>query len=65
MVDSFSYLSVLHDWRNKGIGMYYPVCRMIHMKEHTDIQIEKQTDRHTDREIDQDGLPLAGLYLHN
>ena len=24
---------VLHDWCNKGCGMYYPVCRMMHIKE--------------------------------
>ena len=35
-VDPFSYFSfqpVLHDWCNKGRGMYYPVCGMVHMKE--------------------------------
>ena len=21
-----------HDWRNKGCGMYYPVCGMMHIK---------------------------------
>ena len=24
---------VLHDWCSKGRGMYYPVCRMMHIKE--------------------------------
>ena len=24
---------VLHDWYNKGRGMYYPVCGMVHIKE--------------------------------
>ena len=24
---------VLHDWCNKGHGMYYPVCAMMHIKE--------------------------------
>ena len=24
---------VLHDWCNKGRGMYYPVCGMMHIKE--------------------------------
>ena len=24
---------VLHDWRNKGCGMYYPVCGLMHIKE--------------------------------
>ena len=23
----------LHDWCNKGCGMCYPVCRMVHIKE--------------------------------
>ena len=25
--------AVLHDWCNKGRGMYYPVCGMMHIKE--------------------------------
>ena len=36
MVNPMSYFlfhPVLHDWRNKGRGMYYPVCGMIHIKE--------------------------------
>ena len=35
-VDSLSYVSfqpVIHDWRNKGCGMCYPVCGMLHIKE--------------------------------
>ena len=35
-VDPLSYFSfqlVVHDWRNKGRGMYYPVCGMMHIKE--------------------------------
>ena len=35
-VDPLSYFSfqpVLHDWSNKGRGMYYPVCGMVHIKE--------------------------------
>ena len=24
---------VLHDWCNKGCGMYYPICWMVHIKE--------------------------------
>ena len=34
-VDPLSYFSfqpVLHDWYNKGRGMYYPICGMIHIK---------------------------------
>ena len=30
----FSFQPVLHDWCNKGRGMYYPVCGMVHIKEH-------------------------------
>ena len=36
-VDPWSYFSfqpVLHDWCNKGRGMCYPVCGMVHIKEH-------------------------------
>ena len=36
-VDPLSYFSfqpVLHDWCNKGRGMCYPVCGMVHIKEH-------------------------------
>ena len=35
-VDPLSYFSfqpVLHDWCNKGCGMCYPVCGMLHIKE--------------------------------
>ena len=35
-VDPLSYVSfqpVLHDWCNKGRGMCYPVCGMVHIKE--------------------------------
>ena len=35
-VDPLSYFSfqpVLHDLCNKGCGMYYPVCGMVHIKE--------------------------------
>ena len=36
MLDPLSYFSfklVLHDWCNKGRGMFYPVCGMVHTKE--------------------------------
>ena len=36
MVDPLSYFTfqpVLHDWCNKGHGMCYPVCGMVHIKE--------------------------------
>ena len=36
MVDPLIYYSfklVLHDWCNKGCGMCYPVCEMVHIKE--------------------------------
>ena len=29
----FSFLPVFHDWCNKGRGMCYPVCGMVHIKE--------------------------------
>ena len=35
MVDplsAFSFQPVLHDWCNKGRGMCYPVCGMVHIK---------------------------------
>ena len=35
-VDPLSYFSfqpVVHDWYNKGRGMCYPVCGMVHIKE--------------------------------
>ena len=32
-VSYFSFQPVLHDWCNKGCGMYYPVCGMMHIKE--------------------------------
>ena len=30
---AFSFQPVLHDWCNKGRGMCYPVCGMVHIKE--------------------------------
>ena len=36
MVDPFSYFSfqpLLHDWCNKGCGMCYSVCDMVHIKD--------------------------------
>ena len=36
MVDPLSYFSFqpgLHDWCNKGLGMCYPVCGTMHIKE--------------------------------
>ena len=32
-VSYFLFQPVLHDWRNKGRGMCYPVCGMVHIKE--------------------------------
>ena len=29
----FSFQPVLHDWCDKGRGMYYPICGMMHIKE--------------------------------
>ena len=37
-VDPLSYFSfqpVLHDWRNKGCGMSYPDCGMVHIRKKT------------------------------
>ena len=32
-VSYFSFQPMLHDWCNKGRGMCYPVCGMVHIKE--------------------------------
>ena len=37
----FSFQPVLHDWCNKGRGMWYPVCGMMHIKEPL-LMIEKK-----------------------
>ena len=45
-VDPLSYFSfhpVLHDWCNKGRGMCYPVCGMVHIKEPL-LLIDKSSD---------------------
>ena len=31
-VEQLSFQPVLHDWCNKGRGMCYPVCGMVHIK---------------------------------
>ena len=36
----FSFQPLLHDWCNKGRGMYYPVYGMVHIKEPL-LQIER------------------------
>ena len=33
VVVTVSFQPVLHDWCNKGCGMCYPVCGMVHIKE--------------------------------
>ena len=33
LLSYFSFQPVLHDWFNKGCDMYYPVCRIMHIKE--------------------------------
>ena len=38
----FSFQSMVHDWCNKGRGMCYPVCGMVHIKEHF-LLIEKSS----------------------
>ena len=32
-IELFFVPVVLHDWCNKGCGMCYPVCGMVHIKE--------------------------------
>ena len=32
ILQTVSFQPVLHDWFNKGRGMYYPVCGMVHIK---------------------------------
>ena len=32
-VSYFSFQPVLHNWCNKGCGMCYPVCGIVHIKE--------------------------------
>ena len=32
-IELFLVPPVLHDWCNKGCGMHYPVCGMVHIKE--------------------------------
>ena len=32
-LNHFSFQPVLHDWCNKGCGICYPVCGMVHVKE--------------------------------
>ena len=32
-IELFLVPPVLHDWCNKGCGMCYPVCGMVHIKE--------------------------------
>ena len=51
----FSFQPALHDWRNKGRGMCYPVCGMMHIKEHL-LLIGKSSP------CDGSGFPLA-LYV--
>ena len=33
IVNIFSFFPLLHDWCNKGCGMCYPVCGLLHIKE--------------------------------
>ena len=45
MVDPLSYFSfqpVFHDWCNKGHGMCYPVCGVVHIK-YPSLSIEKSS----------------------
>ena len=33
-IEQLFFQPVHHDWFNKCHGMYYPVCGMVHIKEH-------------------------------
>ena len=33
-IELFLYQPVFHNWCNKGYGKYYPVCGMVHIKDH-------------------------------
>ena len=48
----FSFQPVLHNWCNKGCGMCYPVCGMVHIKE-TLLLIGKNSP------CDGSGFPLS------
>ena len=46
MVDPLSYFSfqpVFHNWYKIGLGMCYPVCGMVHIKEHYGAIIRKSS----------------------
>ena len=32
-LSNFLFQPELHDWCNKGCGMYYPLCGVVHIKE--------------------------------
>ena len=32
-VNVFKVFLIFHDWCNKGCGMCYPICEMMHIKE--------------------------------
>ena len=32
-IEPFLVQPVFHDWGNKGCGMFYPVCGMVHIKD--------------------------------
>ena len=34
LLSCFSFQPVLHDWCNKGHGMCYLICEMVHIKVH-------------------------------
>ena len=48
----FSFKPVPHDWCNKGCGICYPVCGMVHIKEPL-LLIEKSSP------CGSSGFPLA------
>ena len=61
MVDSLSYFSfqpVLHVWYNKGRGLCYPVCGILHIKDPL-LLIEKSSPF-----SGGSGFPLAMILYH-
>ena len=50
----FLFQPVLHDWCNKGRGIYYPVCKIVHIKEEPLLLIGKSSPC-----SDGSGFPLS------
>ena len=65
MVDPLSYFSfqpVLHDWCNKGYGVCYRVCGMMHIKDPL-LLIEKSSSRSGNSGITLSLLPRGPLHM--